>query len=69
MAPIWRMFLELLDGAVTAGAIKVADTRRSALLLQQMVMYSWIGNRLVQDPKMRVTAEETWEFCLRGLHG
>jgi AcrR family transcriptional regulator len=69
MAPIWRMFLELLDGAVTAGAIKVRDTRRSALLLQQMVMYSWIGNRLIQDPKMRVTAEETWEFCLRGLHG
>jgi AcrR family transcriptional regulator len=69
MAPIWRMLLDLLDGAVAAGAIKVTDTRRTALLMQQTVIFSWLGNRLVQNPKMRVTAEETWEFCLRGLNG
>jgi len=24
-------------------------------------------NRLVQNPKARVTAEDAWEFCLHGL--
>ena len=69
MAPISRMLLELLDGAVAADAIKVTDTRHTAVLIQQTVMYSWLGNRLVQNPRMRVTAEETWEFCLHGLRG
>jgi hypothetical protein len=32
-------------------------------------MYSWFGNRLIQNPRMRITAEETWEFCLHGLAG
>jgi AcrR family transcriptional regulator len=69
MAPIWRILLELLDGAVAAGVVKISDTRRTALLLQQTVMYSWLGNRLVQNPQIRVSAEETWAFCLRGLQG
>ena len=30
-------------------------------------MNNWFGNRLVNDPKLRLTAEETWEFCLHGL--
>jgi AcrR family transcriptional regulator len=68
MTPVWRMLLELLDGAVAAGVIQVSDTRRTAVLMQQTVMFSWLGNRLVQNPRLRVTAEETWEFCLRGLH-
>ena len=53
--------------ATAAGAIDVADARRAAALVQQTVMYSWFGNRLIQDPRMRLTAEETWEFCLHGL--
>jgi hypothetical protein len=69
MAPIWRMLVELLDRAVAAGAIKVADTRRTALLIEQTVMYSWLVGRLVQNPRMRITGDETWEFCLRGLRG
>jgi hypothetical protein len=32
-------------------------------------MYSWVGNRLVKNPRMRVTAEETWQFCFQGLRG
>ena len=67
MAPISRMMLELVDAANAAGAINVADTRRAAALMQQTVMYSWFGNRLVENPRMRLTAEETWEFCLHGL--
>jgi AcrR family transcriptional regulator len=67
MAPITLMLLELLDAAVAAGAIRAGDTRRMASLIQQTVMYSWFGNRIVQDPRMRVTAEDTWEFCLHGL--
>jgi AcrR family transcriptional regulator len=69
MAPISRMLIDLLDDAAAAGAIKVADSRRTAMLIQQTVMYSWVGNRLVQNPRMRVTAEQTWEFCFRGLRG
>ena len=33
------------------------DTRRTAALIQQTVMYSWFGNRLIENPRMRVTAE------------
>jgi AcrR family transcriptional regulator len=69
MAPITRMLIELLDAAVAADAIKVTDTRRSALLILQTVMYSWLGHRLDLDPRVRATAEETWEFCLHGLCG
>jgi AcrR family transcriptional regulator len=69
MAPISRILLELLDGAVAAGAIAVTDTRRTAVLIQQTVMYGWLMNRLVQNPRMQVTAKDTWEFCLHGLRG
>ena len=69
MAPIARMLLELLDAAVAAGAVRVSDTRRTGVLIQQTVMYGWFMNRLVQNPRMRVTAEETWQFCLHGLRG
>jgi len=66
--PVSRILLELIEEAAAAGAIKVPDTRRAAALVQQTVMYSWIGNRLIQDPRMRLSAEETWEFCLHGLN-
>ena len=69
LEPVSRMLLELVDDAAQSGAIKVADTRRAAALVQQAVMYSWFGNRLIQDPRKRISAEETWEFCLHGLSG
>jgi AcrR family transcriptional regulator len=69
MAPISRILLELLEAAVAAGAVKATDTRRTAVLIQQTVMYGWLMNRLVQNPRMQVTAEATWEFCLHGLRG
>lgn len=68
MAPVSRFLLELVENAAAADAIHVADARRSAALVQQTVMYSWFGNRLIQDPRMRLTAEETWQFCLHGLN-
>jgi AcrR family transcriptional regulator len=67
LAPVSRMLFELLDSAVAAGAIKVADTRRTAVLMLQTLFFSWFGNRLIQNARMRVTAEEIWEFCLHGL--
>jgi AcrR family transcriptional regulator len=68
--PVTRMLVELIEEAVAAGAIKVGDIRRAAALVEQTVMYSaWFGNRLVKDPRKRLTAEETWEFCLHGLDG
>ena len=69
MAPISRLLVELLDAAVAAGAIEVKDTRHAATLMQQTIMYSWLGNRLATDARRHVTAEETWEFCLHGLRG
>ena len=69
MAPISRMLVELLDAAVAAGAVRAGDTRRAALLIQQTVMYSWLMHRLAGKGRVRVTAEATWEFCLRGLGG
>jgi AcrR family transcriptional regulator len=68
MAPLSRMLIDLLDAAAAAGAIRVADTRRTAMLIQQTVMYGWLMNRLVRG-RSRVTAEDTWEFCLHGLGG
>jgi len=67
LTPISHQLLKLVDAAQGAGAIHVADTRRAAALVQQTVLYSWFGNRLVENPKLRLTAEETWQFCLHGL--
>jgi AcrR family transcriptional regulator len=67
MAPISRTMVELLGDATKAGVVEVADVKRAAALIQQTVMYSWFGNRLAANAGMRVTAEETWEFCLHGL--
>jgi AcrR family transcriptional regulator len=69
MSPLAQMLLELVEDAIAAGAIRSDDARHTAVLLQQTVMYGWFGNRLVQNPRKRVTAEETWEFCLHGLTG
>ena len=69
LEPVSRMVMELVEEAAAAGAIRVGDTRRAAALVQQAVMYSWFGNRLIQDPRKRITAEDTWEFCLHGLSG
>lgn len=67
VAPHTHMLHELVDQAADAGAIRTSDTRRATALIQQTVMYSWFGNRLVENPKKRLSAEETWEFCLHGL--
>jgi len=67
VAPISHLLNELLVDASEAGAIHVTDTRRAGALVQQIVMCSWFGNRLVDQSKLRLTAEETWEFCLHGL--
>src|SRR5262245_29043237 len=69
MAPISRMLLDVLNAAVAIGSLRVADTQRAALLIQQTVMYGWLMNRFVQNPRARVTAEDAWEFCLHGLGG
>ena len=69
VAPISRMLIELIEAAAAARAIRVTETRRAALLIQQTVMYGWLMNRFVQSPQVRLTAEDAWEFCLHGLGG
>jgi hypothetical protein len=68
IAPTAELLEELLDAAHEAGAIDVSDTRRTAALVMRTVMYSWFGNRLAPTARQRITAEETWQFCLNGLH-
>jgi len=69
MAPVSRLLIELLEAAIASGDLRVAEPRRAALLIQQTVMYGWFMNRLVPNPRTRVSAEDAWEFCLRGLGG
>ena len=56
-----------LLGYGTVGAAVHRLLEESANIVQQIVMCSWFGNRLIDNPKLRLTAEETWEFCLHGL--
>ena len=51
MAPIPQMLVELLKAAAAAGSLRVADPRRAAMLIQQAVMYGWLMNRFVQNPR------------------
>jgi AcrR family transcriptional regulator len=67
LTPLSHLLHELIDAAKNAGSIRVGDTRRATALVHQTVMNNWFGNRLVSDPTLRLTAEETWEFCLHGL--
>jgi AcrR family transcriptional regulator len=69
MAPVSRMLVALVIDADAAGAIHVDEPVRAAALMQQMVFYSWFGNRLADNARMRLSAEATWEFCLHGLRG
>jgi AcrR family transcriptional regulator len=69
LTPIWRMLIELLKAAAAAGALRVEDPQRAALLIQQTVMFGWLMNRFVQPARDPVTAEDAWEFCLHGLGG
>ncbi|HXJ37265.1 MAG TPA: TetR/AcrR family transcriptional regulator [Candidatus Eisenbacteria bacterium] len=69
MAPISRLLVDVIKAAAAAGSLKVTDTQRAALLIQQTVMYGWLMNRFVPNSRARVTAEDAWEFCLHGLGG
>ena len=69
LAPVTTLLTELVTAADVAGAVQVADARRTAVLVQQTVLYSWFGNRLVDEPDRRVSADETWDFCRFGLGG
>ena len=69
MTPVSSLLVELLDEAVAARVINIADTRRAAALVQQTVFSTWLGDRLVHNPRARPSAQETWEFCLHGLSG
>jgi AcrR family transcriptional regulator len=68
-APQHDLFVELLDDAVAAGDLRVANRDHAATLIQQTVMHSsWQNNRF-SDPEMCVSAEEVWQYCLHGLSG
>ena len=51
----------------TRASIHVDDTRRAATLVQQTVMYSWFGNRLVDNPESRAHRRGNLAVLLAGL--
>src|SRR6478735_1269845 len=61
MAPISKQLIQLIVEADAAGAIDVTDPREAAAVVQQTVMNSWFGNRLIQNAKKRLSAEAIWE--------
>ncbi len=67
IAPISDMLVDLLDDAIEAGVVETPDTRRTGALIMRTVMYSWFGNRLARNARVRISAEESWQFCLDGL--
>jgi AcrR family transcriptional regulator len=67
LAPVSTMLIDLLDEAVAAGAINVSDTTRVGALMEQTVMWTWLGVSVAQQPPVMITAEDAWEFCLNGL--
>ncbi len=67
IAPVSKLLVELIEAAAKAGAVRVKETRRAAMLIEQIVMYGWLMNSLVKDPRARISAEDAWEFCLHGL--
>ncbi|MFK7894554.1 MAG: TetR/AcrR family transcriptional regulator [Myxococcota bacterium] len=69
MFPLSRKLVRLIDEAQEAGLIQVESTSKTASLIQQTVMHSWLFSRVADDPRMQVSAEETWAFCLQGLEG
>jgi AcrR family transcriptional regulator len=69
LAPISRMMLDLVEAAAAAGAVHVDDSRRAATIVQQVVMFSWFGNRMVRNPRLKVSSEDIWQFSLHGLLG
>ena len=67
MVPVSRMLIALIEAAIAHGDLQAVESRRASLLILQTVMYGWFMNRLVPNPRARVTAEDAWEFCLHGL--
>jgi AcrR family transcriptional regulator len=67
MVPIFELLVRLVEEAVAAGVVEVDDVGKAAALIQRVVMYHWFADRLVHDPRRRITAEDTWNFCVRAL--
>jgi len=67
MRPVFDLLLRLVEDAAAAGVIATDDAARAATLVQRTVIYHWLADRLVHDPRRSISAEDTWNFCLRGL--
>src|SRR4029453_7442801 len=67
MGPVSDLLLALLERAKAAGAIRATDTARTAVIVKQLVMYSWFRNRTPVGAQLRISAEEMWDFCLHGI--
>jgi AcrR family transcriptional regulator len=67
MRPIFDLLVDLVEAVRAAGVVEVDDVMRAATLIHRVVIYHWLADRMVRDPRRLVTAEDTWEFCLHGF--
>lgn len=67
--PISHLLAELIDEGRRAGALDWPDTPTATALVLRCVIYSWFEDRLTRSAGMRISAEDSWRFCLHALRG
>jgi AcrR family transcriptional regulator len=68
-APISVLLAGLIDDATRAGAIDWPDGRQATALVLRAVIYTWFEDRLTRSVGLRISAEDSWRFCLHALRG
>ncbi len=68
-APISQLLADLVNEAKRAGQIDWPDTRVATALVLRCVVSTWFEDRLTRSAGLRISAEDSWQFCLRALHG
>ena len=62
-----QLLAELVNEAKRAGAVDWPDTRVATALVLRCVISTWFEDRLTRSVGLRVSAEDSWQFCLRAL--
>jgi AcrR family transcriptional regulator len=68
LSPLLAVFIELIERAAQAGAIRADKPRRLAsLVMQTVILTAQAGGVSPDGHAVPVTAGEIWEFCLGGI--
>jgi AcrR family transcriptional regulator len=68
-APISQLLAELINAAKRPDLVDWPDTRTATALVLRAVIYSWFEDRLSRSAGLRISAEDSWRFCLHALRG